>query len=282
MHSLWMIGAGLAFAAMGVCIKLAADAHVPLGQIVFYRCFLSLVLIYVYLRMRGLAIATPNWKAHLARSFTGVIAMVTFFGAISLLPLATAITLQYTSPLFVAAALLASGRERPRLANLATLIAGFGGVALLLRPIITVSLWFGATLGIVSAVATAASILNMRILGELREPSWRTVFYFSLFATVGMMPWFVATNPFGDTEPGDVLLLLGVGVLATVGQLMITFAYQRGQTLVSANLGYTQVVFAVLLGYLIWNDVLSPLSWVAIAVIVASGIAATTLMRRGT
>lgn len=281
MHSLWMIGASLAFAAMGVCIKLAADHDAPLGQIVFYRCFVSLVLIYTFLRVRGLPIRTRNWKAHLSRSASGAVAMVTFFGAISLLPLATAITLQYTSPLFVAAALLITGRERPQPANVVTLLAGFAGVALLLRPIITTSLWVGATLGVISAVATAVSVLNMRILGELREPSWRTVFYFSLFATVGLMPWFVATNPFAVATSRDLLLLVGVGTLATVGQLMITFAYQRGQTLVSANLGYTQVVFASLLGILIWHDVLSPLSWVAIAVIVTSGIVATAMMRRG-
>ena len=95
------------------------------------------------------------------------------------------------------------------------------------------------------------------------------------------MPWFVATNPFAVATSRDLLLLVGVGTLATVGQLMITFAYQRGQTLVSANLGYTQVVFASLLGILIWHDVLSPLSWVAIAVIVTSGIVATAMMRRG-
>lgn len=279
MYSLWMIGASLAFAAMGVCVKLAAERHIPLGQIVFYRCFISLVLIYAYLRFRGLSLTTPNWKAHVFRSASGVVAMATLFAAISLLPLATAITLQYTYPLLVAAALIATRREQPRLSGILTLVAGFSGVALLLRPILTVSLWLGATLALVSSLATAVSILNMRRLGELREPSWRTVFYFSMFATVGVLPWFAASDPFAHADARGVLLLAGVGTLATVGQLMITFAYQRGRTLVSANLGYTQVVFASLLGILIWNDVLSPLSWLAIAVIVASGIGATALVR---
>ena len=274
-----MIGAGLAFAAMGVCIKLAAERHVPLGQIVFYRCFVSLVLIFLYLRVRGLPIRTKNWKAHLSRGTSGVIAMVTMFAAITLLPLATAITLQYASPLFVALALLLTGRERPHWTNTVTLILGFAGVALLLRPIITTSLIWGATLALTSAVATAVSVMNMRILGELREPSGRTVFYFSLFATVALLPWFIATNPFTNTDLVDVLQLLGVGTFATIGQLMITFSYQRGKTLLSANLGYAQVVFASLFGIFIWHDVLSPTSWIAIAIIVASGIGATALFR---
>lgn len=279
MPSFWMIGAGLAFATMGACIKLAAEHHAALGQIVFYRCFVSLVLIYAYLRIRGMSLRTRNWKAHLSRAASGVVAMVTMFAAITLLPLATAITLQYTSPLFVALALLLTGRERPQLMNVVTLAVGFAGVALLLRPIITVSLFSGAALAIASAVATAVSVLNMRLLGELREPSGRTVFYFSLFATVALLPWFVATNPFTHTGVEDELLLLGVGAFATAGQLMITFSYQRGKTLLSANLGYAQVVFASALGIVIWHDVLSPASWIAIAIIIASGIGATALLR---
>jgi drug/metabolite transporter (DMT)-like permease len=275
MHSLWMIGASLAFAGMGACIKLAADHGVPLGQIIFYRCLISLVAIYVYLRWRGLQIQTPHWKAHLSRSASGLAAMVSLFGAIGALPLATATTLQYTSPLFVAAALLVVHRERPGLVSGATLAAGFLGVALLLRPTFDSSQWFGAALGLFSAMCTAVSVLNMRMLGALREPSGRTV----LFATIALTPWFVATDPLTAIDAADIALLAGVGSCATVGQLMLTFAYQRGHALVAANLGYSQVVFASLLGILIWNDVLSAASWIAMAIIVASGIAATVRIR---
>jgi len=279
MPSLWMIGASLAFAAMGVCIKLAAEHHAPLGQIVFYRCFVSLVLIYIYLRVRGMSLKTRNWKAHVSRSASGIVAMVTMFAAITLLPLATAITLQYASPLIVALILLVTARERPQFLNIVTLTAGFAGVALLLQPNISHSSLWGAVLALTSAMATAVSVLNMRILGELQEPSGRTVFYFSLFATVTLLPWFITTNPFTSTDFVDFLQLLGVGTFATVGQLMITFSYQRGKTLLSANLGYTQVVFASIFGIFIWHDVLSLTSWIAIAVIVASGIGATTIVR---
>lgn len=279
MASLWMIGASLAFAAMGVCIKLAAEHHAPLGQIVFYRCFVSLILIYIYLRVRGVSLKTRNWKAHVSRSASGIVAMVTMFAAITLLPLAAAITFQYASPLFVALILLVTGRERPQFLNIVTLSAGFAGVALLLQPNISHASMWGAVLALTSAMATAVSVLNMRILGELQEPSGRTVFYFSLFATVALLPWFIVTNPFSSTDLANLFLLLGVGTFATVGQLMITFSYQRGRTLLSANLGYTQVVFASLFGIFIWHDVLSWLSWAAVGVIVASGTGATALFR---
>lgn len=278
MYSLWMIGAGLAFAAMGVCIKLSADHQIPLGHIVFYRCLISLALIYVYLRWRGLRLKTPHWKAHLSRSASGLASMITYFGAISLLPLAAAVTLHYTTPLFLGLVLILAGREPPRATIMVALVAGFLGVALLLRPSFTGEQWLGGFLAVASAAFAATSALNMRLLGQLKEPFWRTVFYFTLFSALASSPWFLATHP-GATDAKGIWLLLGVGLFATAGQLMITSAYQRGQTLVSASLGYTQVVFASLLGLWIWGDVLSPLSWSAIAIIIVSGILATSVTR---
>ena len=75
------------------------------------------------------------------------------------------------------------------------------------------------------------------------------------------------------------LLLLGVGISATVAQLAMTRAYQRGKTLVSASLAYTTVIFASLFGMLLWNESLSLSAWLAIALIVASGLIATRFSR---
>ena len=278
MPSLWMIGAALAFAAMGACVKLSADHEVPLGQIVFFRCAASLALIYAYLRWRGLRLRTPHWPAHLARSAAGLSAMITYFGAISLIPLAPAVTLHYTMPLFLGAALVLTRREPARAATGLALVAGFLGVMLLLRPAFAGEQWFGALLALASAVFSAGAALNMRRLGRLNEPSWRTVFYFTLFSTLATLPWFVTTLP-APRDWHSLALLAGIGLFATAGQVMVTFAYQSGNTLVTANLGYGQVVFASLLGLAIWGDVLSPLSWAAIAIIVVSGMLATTALR---
>jgi hypothetical protein len=68
--SLWMIGASLAFTGMAACIKLAAEHDVPTGQILFYRGAVSLVLMYLFLRLRRMTLATPHWKAHAARGVT--------------------------------------------------------------------------------------------------------------------------------------------------------------------------------------------------------------------
>ena len=84
--SLWMLGASLAFAGMAASVKLAAQQGVPLGQVLFYRGLLSLLLMYAWMRVVGVAFRTPHWRAHLQRGIAGVIGMMAYFGGITLLP----------------------------------------------------------------------------------------------------------------------------------------------------------------------------------------------------
>ena len=115
---------------------------------------------------------------------------------------------------------------------------------------------------------------NVRELGERGEPEERTVFYFSLLATVGSGLWLAVAerHPVEDLRGG--LLLLGVGAFGVLAQLAMTRAYKRGKTLVAASLAYSAVIFASLFGMLIWQETLSFEAWLAIGLIVASGVMA--------
>jgi drug/metabolite transporter (DMT)-like permease len=93
-----MIGASLAFTAMAASIKLAADGAVPLAQIIFYRGLFSVLVMCVYLKCRNLPLSSPHWRMHLRRGAAGYAGLVAYVAAISLLPLATAVSLNYTSP----------------------------------------------------------------------------------------------------------------------------------------------------------------------------------------
>ncbi len=263
---------------MAACIKLAATHGVPQGQIVFYRGLISLLLIYAVLRWRGLPLATPHWKAHLSRSIVGFGSMITFFGAISRLPLGTAVTLIYLSPLLLGGMLLVINRERPHPILVLALLGGLCGVVLLLRPSYDSSQMFGVILGLVSAVAAASSALNIRALTNLQEPSWRVVLYFTLFVTMASLPWFVVSQP-SSIDATGLLYLLGTGVLATIGQVLYTMAFQRGHALLVAMLGYSQVIFTSLLGYWLWHDALVWASWIGMAMITVSGLLATMVIR---
>lgn len=276
--SAWMIGASLTFTGMAACIKLAAEHGVPVGQIVFYRGLISLVLMYFYLRRTGLVLATPHWKAHVQRSVVGFFGMVTYIAAITLLPLATAVTLNYTSPLLLGLLLLVIHRERPHLLIVAALLGGLCGIVMLLRPTYDESQWFGGLVALASAVLAAFTALNIRALGRLDEAPARTVLYFSLFITVFSLPWFSLSEP-ASLDAAGAVYVFAAGTLATLGQVMITLAYQRGHTMLVSLLGYSQVVFTSLLGILIWDDRLPSLSWLGMALVILSGAAATMFVR---
>ena len=278
MHALWMIAASLLFACMGVCVKLGA-AQFSAAELVFYRGFISLLLIYGYMRSLGLPVATPHWRMHVTRSISGFVSLVMYFFAISMIPLATAVTLNYTSPLFLALLLAFWQRERvgPLLA-LATL-AGFVGVVLLLRPTWHAEQMAGGLFGLGSGVVSSIAYLHVRKLGEAGEPEWRTVFWFSLISSLGGLPWALAANPLHAVDARGGLLLLGVGGFGAAAQLCMTRAYKQGKTMVVASFAYTTVVFSSLFGYWLWGEGLPQLALAGICLIVASGVMATAFSR---
>src|SRR5688500_4847626 len=213
--SLWMIGASVAFTGMATCIKLAAEHGVPTGQILFYRGAVSLLLMYLYLRLRRMPLATLHWKAHAMRSAFGLLAMLLYITAIVLLPLPMAVTLNYASPLVLACMLVIIYRERAHPLMLVAMLGGLCGIVLLLRPTFDASQWLGGVVALGSAVTAAISALNIRALGKLNEPPARTVLYFSFFITLGALPLFIISDPRSLNFEG-ALCVLGVGALATV------------------------------------------------------------------
>jgi len=277
-----MIAASLLFACMGVCVKLGS-AQFSAAELVFYRGFVSLLLIYAYVSITGLSLATRHWRTHISRGLAGFISIVFYFQAIGMIPLAMAVTLNYTSPLFLAVLLVYWQRERISPKLLLALAAGFAGVILLLRPSLHSGQLVGGLLGLASGIIASIAYLNVRKLGELGEPEWRTVFYFSLIAALGGLPWILVgswTNqPLHAIDARGWLLLLGVGSFGALAQLCMTRAYKNGKTMVSANLTYSTVVFASLFGIWLWDERLPLIAQLGVGLILASGILATTFSR---
>ena len=267
-----MVVASFLFACMGVCVKLSADLF-STAEIVFYRNLISLLLIAGLVALRGTSLRTPHWRFQLVRGVSGFISLSLYFLGITLLPLATAVTLAYTSPLFLALYLAAYGKTRLNTGIVAALGVGFLGVAWLLRPSLESAQWPGIVVCLASGMLAGIAYFNVRELGERGEPEARTVFYFSLLGSLGSAVWmlFAETHPVGGA---GALLLLGVGVFGTLAQLAMTRAYKRGKTLVAASLAYSAVIFASLFGMLIWQETLSLSAWLAIGLIVASGVMA--------
>jgi len=279
MPSLWMIAASLLFASMGVCVKLGA-AQFSAAELVFWRGFIATLILGGYVLVRRLPLATPHARTHVVRGLAGFVSLVMYFYSISMIPLAAAVTLNYTSPLFLALLLALWLKEPVRRGFYGVLAAGFVGVIFLLQPALGGGQWPGALFGLGSGIISSIAYLNVRRLGELGEPEWRTVFYFSALSALGGLPWLLTASPFHAIDGRGWLLLLGVGGFGVLAQLCLTAAYKRGKTLVSASLAYSTVVFSSAFGMLLWGETLPWTGWIGVILIVASGLLATLLSRR--
>ncbi len=282
MQALWMVVASFLFALMGVCVKYAS-AHYSAAELVCYRGLVSIIFVGIWVRSSGVGFGTAVPGMHLWRSVIGVVSLGGWFYAISYLPLATAMTLNYMSSVWVAAflvggALLYGRGEKPGWL-LATVLAGFAGVVMVLRPAFDQNQAWPGLIGLLSGMTAALAYLQVTALSRAGEPEARVVFYFAVASCVlgglamtvkGLSPW----------SWQHAVWIVPIGILASLGQLCMTRAYASGATLVVANLQYSGIVFGALASVLLFNDKLPPLAWAGMAVIMASGIAATVLRSR--
>lgn len=271
MQSLWMLLASLAFAAMGACVKIASDLQASLPQVVLFRGAPSVLLIFLWAVFTRRSLRPKSWRLHIARNVTGVGSMWLGFFAIASLPLATAISLNYTSPLFIAGwMLMRDWKQRDGVRTLAVLL-GFFGVIAILRPSIGADHALGALAGLAAGACSAVAMMQVRSLGRIGEPEWRTVLIFSCFVCVtGGVASLIDGWPMLTTE--GWLALIGVGVFGLVGQLAMTRAFGLGSALLTAALQYTTIVFAGLIAAVFWDSMPDWLAWSGMALIIASGL----------
>jgi drug/metabolite transporter (DMT)-like permease len=277
-----MVGSSLAFAAMGACVKLVSVQY-SAGEMVFYRSIVGALCMAGLARWRGQTLATPVASMHFWRSASGVFSLLLWFYALTGLPLATAMTLNYMSSVWMAlfliggAALVGSGRIDGRL--VAAVLVGFAGVALVLRPTVDQQqLWHGVT-GLLSGMLAATAYLQVTAMGRAGEPEERIVFYFSVGGIVVGAVWMLLLGASAHT-PRGLALLLAIGVLATLGQTLMTRAYRIGTTLANASLQYLGIVFSFIFGVLLFNDPVTASALAGIALIVGAGLYATLLRAR--
>ena len=282
MQALWMVLASFFFASMAVGIKLAS-ASFGLPELVFYRGVVSVVFMALVLRARGTPLATPVPWMHAWRAAIGVFSLATWFYAIAHLPLATAMTLNYMSGVWVAAFVVGGamlyGKSTGQGALMATVLAGFAGVVMMLRPTLDQNQLFAGLVGLLSGLGAAMAYLQVTALGKAGEPEGRTVFYFSVGTTLAgllAVSWDGFT-PWQSVSWQAAAWLIPIGVLATLGQWSMTRAYSRGPTLLVANLQYAGIVFASGYSLLLFEDQIPLMGWAGMALIVASGVAATVL-----
>ncbi len=285
MQSLWMLVAAFLFAVMGACVKLVALpawGGYSVAEIVFYRSLLGTLGLVAFARLQGGSLATPVLGMHLRRGAVGTVALSLWFFATTVLPLGTAMTLNYSSSLFLAAFIVVAALVAGRRVNwplAVTVLIGFVGVILVLQPSFSAEQSHGAVAGLASGILSAAAYWHVKELGKLGEPEWRTVFYFSVCGVVLGLAGSVL-NGFTAHSASGVALLVAIGVTATLAQLAMTRAYGAGRTLLTANLQYSAIVFASIMGMMVFADRIPLVGWLGIATIIGSGVLATYFTSR--
>ena len=285
MQALWMVLASFWFALMAVGIKYASNSFGTF-ELVFYRGVVSVIFMAIVVRARGSSLRTPVPLMHVWRSAIGVLSLSCWFYAIAHLPLATAMTLNYMSGVWVAAFVVGGallyGQQQPQGALLGTVLMGFIGVVMTLRPTMDQNQLFAGVIGLLSGMGSALAYMQVTALGRVGEPEERTVFYFSVGSAVVGITGMLFTNftPWNTVRWQDAAWLIPIGILASLGQWCMTRAYRKGATLVVASMQYSGIVFAVAFSLVLFGDHIEPLGWAGIAVIVTSGVLATILRSR--
>lgn len=265
-----MIGAAACFAGTGALIKYTGS-DLPNAMVVFFRNLFGLIFLLPWLlRLRRQGLATRHFYLHLIRVGAGLSAMYCYFYALVHLKLADAVLLNYSAPLFIPfIAALWLTEPVPKVVRLA-IVTGFAGLLLVLKP--TPGLFVPAAgIGLLSGVLAAIAMVSIRRMSAT-EPATRIVFYFCTLATVvSAIPLLWSWQTPTVRELG---LLVGIGILATAGQLLVTRGYSLAPAAKVGPLTYTSVIFATLYGWIFWDEWPDSWSLLGMGMVIAAGVLA--------
>jgi drug/metabolite transporter (DMT)-like permease len=264
----YAIQAAIAFSLMGALIK-AASVGMPNEMIVFTRCFIGLVILTPWALRMGLrqALKTHRWRGHLARAGFGIIAMYCFFFALGTLPLAKAMLLTYSMPLFIPFVAWIWLREAPTATVWLAVTLGFVGIALMVDPRdLGGGSLRGTLVGAASGLFGAVAMVSIRRISDT-EPAPRIVMYFALIATL------ISAVPLGwawvTPTPTQAGLMIAAGVVATLGQLCMTRAYGCAPAAWVGSFSYASVPVSAALAWLVWQETLSPRAMLGAALVIS-------------
>jgi drug/metabolite transporter (DMT)-like permease len=268
--ALLMVAAAAVTSMQGLLIRVAADGGIHAFEIAFFRSFFGFVAMAVVVLATTRRVPRVTALRPLGgSSLFHLMAMLSFFYGMAMMPLAESAALTFTAPLFgtLAAALFLGERVHAR--RWIAILVGFLGVLVVLRPGM-VPVGIGPALVLFSTVAFAGvTVLVKRMTAT--EATTSVVFYQSLFVSVLTLP---AALPVWTTPDPTMLAWLAlIGALSTAGWLCFTRAFALADASALLPLEFTRLPFVALLGYLAFGEVPDVWVWVGAAVIFASGLA---------
>lgn len=269
---------GIGFALMAGMIKYL-NQSIPLGQVVFFRSFVALIPLVVFLMMNadfpsGLRTKHP-WK-HVIRCVLGTLAMFFVFAALRYLPVAEATALGYLSPVIIVVLAAILLKEYVSIRRWLGVFFGVCGLLVLTVPNFSVSAdrdtLIGIGCGFISAFLIAGALLQVRELSKMGENSGAIAFYFALTSSVISavtlcFDWQTPTLTQG-------LFLLGIGLSGGISQILMTVAFKYAEASAMAAYEYLSIVWAVIIGFVAFDEVPDVMFWIAMPLILLGAIIA--------
>lgn len=282
-QSLWALAAAGLFSLMAAFVKLCSDQLGPL-ELVFYRSLFGVISIALFVHKSKLSVKTPYLWGHIKRSVLGTLSVALWFYAIGQMTFGTCMTLIYTTPLFMAAnfTILAFMRREPAPWMLIlSILVGFTGVTVVLQPSFHAGELVPALVCLFVSFIDLLVYWQMKELGNLKEPSWRIVFYFTIFGTIfGLLGAILFDGGMHVPTGMTIVGILGMGACATLGQICTTRSYAYGNMLLSSCLGFSAIPFSALISYCLFGEAQSVVALAGMSLIIAAGMTASVTTKR--
>jgi len=260
----------LLFSLMDANVKWLGASY-PTAQIMFFRCSVALVPVLVIIAMRGGigVLRTSQKKLHLLRSLMGISAMGLAFYAFSLMPLAEAVAIMHTTPLFITALSVLLLRERVGIRRWSAVFIGFIGMLLVVRPGAGV-LESGSLYMLMAAFLIGCTSIVIRHLGKIDDPVCIT-FYFTVTGVI-LSLFGMLLQGWETPLAKDLALLVLVGLLGGMAQYLMTLSYQHMELGIVAPLKYLTIVFSGGIAYLVWGEIPDVQTVFGIGIIILTGL----------
>ena len=248
---LYMFLSVCTFSVMDLLVKWSSDY--PTGEVLFFRGFFGLLPTYFLIPKNKLKTfyTTKRSKEHLFRCLMGLMALIAIVIALRELPLAVVVSLSYAAPLFITVLSIFLLSEKVGISRWLAVMIGFIGVIIIAEPGFK-GMNYLYFLPLIFCIGMAFVTITIRKLSTT-EPIW----LISIFFTITISLAGVATIPMGWIIPNfqDFLLLALIGVTGGSANLFLTQSYKLSEVSLVAPLKYLALIFAIIFGYLIWNEI---------------------------
>jgi len=265
---LLMTASTVIFGCMAVCIRLASKQLHPF-EIAFFRNFFGFIFILPMLARHGPSLLRTNkLRLYVGRCLIGIVSMLAGFWAIVNLPLAQAIALSYSTPLFVTIGAVLVLGEVVRARRWTAVIVGFLGVMLIVRPG-SDAFTAGSLVAVTAALASASAAISIKFLSRTEHPDAIVLYTTMLWVPMSLVPaLFYWETPVGITW----LWIILAGALGTTAHMFWTRALKLGDASMLTPISFLQVLVVAVFGYFLFGELLDRWTVLGAAIIFGSNV----------